>query len=275
MEPGAGICYARGTMIIVQISDTHIDLEGPNGAARIRDLERCVEDINRLDPLPDAVIHTGDLTHNAMPAEYREVARILGALQPPLHVAAGNRDDRAAVRDTFPADSYLLSDTPYVQYSVDAYPVRLIVLDTLSGHSNKGDFCGVRADSLRAALVDDATKPTAILMHHPPFEVRESKYPLQFESWEPIALLSRALDGQRHVLRLFCGHTHRDSGGEIASVPVSSMPSVAVDLRLGSYPDEVQSAPLYKIHAFNGRDGFVSETRAAPDRQVLADEAAN
>ena len=85
-------------MIIAQISDTHIDLDGPKGPARIRDLELCVDDINRLDPPPDAVIHTGDLVQNGSPAEYREAARILGALSRPLHVAAGNRDASTRLR---------------------------------------------------------------------------------------------------------------------------------------------------------------------------------
>ena len=275
MERCAGICYSRGTMIIAQISDTHIDLDGPNGAVRIRDLERCVEDINRLDPLPDVVIHTGDMTHNANPAEYREAARILAALRAPLHVAPGNRDDRTAIRHTFPEDNYLRPELPFVQYSVDAYPVRLIAVDTLSGHNNKGDFCAARADSLQAALEADGGKPAVVFMHHPPFEVRDSKYPLQFESWDPVALMAQALDGQRNVARLLCGHTHRDTGGEIAGLPVTSMPSVAVDLRLGRYPDADQAAPMYKLHKFNGRDGFVSELRAAPEGRVSADEAAN
>ena len=135
-------------MILAQISDTHIDPENPNGADRVSDLERCVADINRLDPLPDAVIHTGDLVHNGTPAKYRLAASILGALKIPLYVAAGNRDDRAAIRLAFPTGRDLLPDTAFVQYSVDDYPVRLIALDTLSATTNMGDFCDVRAEAL-------------------------------------------------------------------------------------------------------------------------------
>lgn len=251
-------------MIIAQISDTHIDLDGPNGPARIRDLQRCVDDINRLDPVPDVVIHTGDLSQNGNPNEYREAARILGGLNCPFHVAAGNRDDRMALRSTFPDEHYLLPETPFVQYSVDRFPVRLIAVDTLSGKSNKGDFCTTRSDNLRKTLADDASTPTAIFMHHPPFEVRESKYPFQFESRDAVAALARALIGQTHVIRVFCGHTHRETGGTIAHVPVTSIPSVAVDLRLGDYPEKMESIPLYKIHRLVGRNRFTSETRAVP-----------
>ena len=258
-------------MFIAQISDTHIDLGGPSSAVRLGNLEQCVEDINRIDPLPDVVIHTGDLAQNGKPAEYEAARRLLGGLRCPFHVVAGNRDDRDAVRAAFPADDYLLPDTPFVQYTINAFPVRLIVLDTLSESGNQGDFCQSRADNLRAALADEPSRPTALFMHHPPFEILESDYPIQYQRREAIATMSQALDGQRHVLRAFCGHAHRSSMGQIAGVPVSTMPSVAVDLRQGDYPDAVRTVPLYQLHRYDAGRGFVSEMRAARPSHALAD----
>lgn len=249
-------------MIIAQITDTHIDPENPNAVARIRDLERCVRDINQLAPLPDVVIHTGDIVHNASPAKYRDAVRILCALRRPLLVVVGNSDDRGAVRANFAAGRDLLPDTPFVQYSVDDYPVRLIALDTRSAASNMGDFCAMRADSLRAALAEDRTKPTALIMHHPPFEVRASKYRWQFESQDAIDRMRQALEGQSHVVRGFCGHCHRDAAGKLGAVLVSSAPSLAVDLRLGEFPAELRSVPVYQIHRFDAHTGFISELRA-------------
>lgn len=250
-------------MIIAQISDTHIDLDNPNAAARLGDFERCVAAINRLEPLPDVAVHTGDVTHYGSPAEYEAAKRILGALRCPFHVAVGNSDDRTAMRTAFPADHYLLPGTPFVQYSVDVFHVRLIVVDTQSASGNQGEFCQVRADNLRAALAEARAKPTVIFMHHPPFEVRESDYPIQFKPWESVERIARALDGQQHVAAVFCGHSHRDAAGEVGAVPASSMPSVAVDLRLGRYPAEFESVPLYKIHRFEAGGCFTSEIRAA------------
>lgn len=246
-------------MIIAQISDTHIDLDGPNGAARCRNLESCVAAINRLEPRPDAVIHTGDLTHNARPAEYEAARRILRNLRSPLFVAAGNRDNRAEIRAAFTADRYLLPATLFVQYSVDTYPVRLIAVDTLDPKSNRGEFCQARADSLRATLAEETTKPTVVFMHHPPFEVRESDYPVQFESWEGVERMGRALAGHGHVVGMFCGHTHRNAAGELGGVRVSSTPSVAVDLRLGRYPAAFEGVPVFKLHRVDGEAGIVSE----------------
>ena len=57
-------------MIISQLTDTHVlalSSAQPLARRRAEDLRRCVADINRLKPLPDAVIHTGDVTHEGEP----------------------------------------------------------------------------------------------------------------------------------------------------------------------------------------------------------------
>jgi 3',5'-cyclic AMP phosphodiesterase CpdA len=250
-------------MIIAQISDSHIDPGNDDAAARIRDLERCVVDINQLSPLPDVVVHSGDIVHKGTADKYADAVRILRHLKCPLLAAVGNTDVRAPIRSSFPVGRDILPDTPFVQYSVDDYPVRLIVLDTKSETSNMGDFCDLRAESLRAAIAEDCSKPTALFMHHPPFEVRASKYKWQFNSQEDIYRMHRAVKGQSQVVRGFCGHCHRSAEGMLAGVPMSSTPSVAVDLRLGEYPDTFRSAPVYQIHRFDARSSFISELRAA------------
>jgi len=250
-------------MIIVQISDTHIDPEDENAKERIRDLERCVQSINGLDRRPDAVIHTGDVAHNGTPAKYLEVARVLADLSCPLHITAGNRDDRIALNSAFPQSCTLLSNSPYIQYSVEDYPVRLVAIDTLSGVSNQGSFCQERAHHLRSMLAENPTQPTAIFMHHPPFEVRQSKFQWQFDTREEIEILGQALEGYAQVVRVFCGHSHREAEGVIAGVPVSCVPSVAVNLRLGDFPEIAEKAPVYQIHSFDPQSGFVTENQTA------------
>lgn len=250
-------------MIIAQISDTHIELDSPEGAQRMRDLERCVADINSLDPQPDVVIHTGDLVHNGNPDAYAAAKRILSEFRPPLHVTAGNRDERRALRTVFPAEDELQPGSLFRQFRVNGYPVRLIVLDTLSRADNRGDFCETRADCLAEALEADATRPTAVFMHHPAFEVVASKYPFQFGSRDAIGRLTRVLNGHGRVVRAFCGHTHRDATGMIGDVPVSSTPSVAVDLRLGDFPEACRAAPVYQLHRFDPATGFRTELCAA------------
>jgi predicted MPP superfamily phosphohydrolase len=134
------------SMIIAQISDTHIALDTPDANQRIRDLEVTIADINALDPAPDAIVHTGDIVHNGRQDEYAEATRILAQARAPVYVIPGNKDDRTNLRAAFSPRGYLNLESGFIEYAIEDYPVRLIAVDTLNTGSNKGDFCPDRAD---------------------------------------------------------------------------------------------------------------------------------
>ena len=67
---------------IAQISDTHLLCPVNVGETdivkqRINNLKRCVDSINNLDPQPDIIIHTGDVTQNGTVEEYTIAVSIL------------------------------------------------------------------------------------------------------------------------------------------------------------------------------------------------------
>lgn len=250
-------------MIIAQISDTHIDPDHENGGARLRDLEACVDDINSMDPSPDFVIHTGDIAHNGDDGKYRLALGALDNLKPPLFVCSGNRDERSLLLERFNIGRRLMPDSRYVQYVVDDFPIRVIALDTISDLGNQGAYCQERAKNLRDALSSDRQRTTVVLMHHPPFEVTESKYPKQYDPWDGAERLAWALDGQRQVIRGFCGHAHRHAFGTVAGIPFSCVPSVARDLRLGDFDSGFMDGPVYHVHTFDGVGAFMTELRSA------------
>ena len=61
------------------------------------------------------------------------------------------------------------------------------------------------------------------------------------------------------VKHLFCGHTHRNSKGQILSIPASTSPSIAIDLRLGEASNGAELQPVFQIHKFDGTQ-FKSKT---------------
>src|SRR5258706_13922580 len=70
-EPGAS------DFTFVQISDSHIGFaKDPNNDV-VATLRLAIERINALKTQPDLLIHTGDLTQNADPAEFDTVAEAL------------------------------------------------------------------------------------------------------------------------------------------------------------------------------------------------------
>jgi 3',5'-cyclic AMP phosphodiesterase CpdA len=248
-------------MIIAQISDTHIALDTPDADQRIRDFERTIADINALDPAPDVIVHTGDIVHNGRQDEYARAVAILAKARAPVYVLAGNRDDRANLRAAFSPFGYLAPESRFIDYAIEAYPVRLIAVDTLSISSNKGDFCPERAGCLVDLIDAETTKPVAVFAHHPPFEVPVGPDPLNFETPEMMARLRETLQHSGRVVAVFSGHVHRGTAGHVGSIPATVMPSIATTLRKGEYPAHMKTRPVYHIHRFDPVWGFATESR--------------
>ena len=82
-------------MLLAQLTDTHITVPQNkkwNCYVKLEALKKSVLQINKLDTLPDVVIHTGDLSHNGHKEEYTLTKSIMDELQVPYLITAGNRD---------------------------------------------------------------------------------------------------------------------------------------------------------------------------------------
>ena len=248
-------------MIIAQISDTHIALDTPDADQRRCDLEFTIADINALDPAPDAIVHTGDIVHSGRPDEYDLVAAILATARAPVYVVAGNKDNRKNLRAVFSTRGYLVPDSNFIDYAIDGHPVRLIVLDTLSSSSNRGDFCAERVGRLTDLIDAETTKPVAVFTHHPPFVVTVGPHPLHFETPEPMSRLQQALQHSGRVIAVFSGHVHRAATGYVGSIPASVVQCTATTLRKGEYSPHMEIRPIYQVHRFDPDWGFGTETR--------------
>jgi len=256
-------------MIIAQISDTHIAADAPDSDRRLSDLALTVADINDLDPLPDAIVHTGDVVHNGRQDVYVQAAAILAKARAPVYVLAGNKDHRSNLRDAFSGGGYMQPDFDFVQYAIDNHSVRLIALDTQSS-GNKGDFCRERLRHLTDLLEADGTKPIAIFTHHPPFRVTEGPDAVHFENWQTMSRLRSALRRSGRVVAIFSGHVHRAVSGDVSGIPATVMPAIATTLRHGRYPAHLKNRPVYQLHHFDPIWGFASATRITGPRRHLA-----
>jgi len=248
-------------VLIAQISDTHLALDTPDAARRTGDLERTISDINALDPLPDVIVHTGDVVHNGRADEYETVTKILSKARPPVYAIVGNKDNRNAFQTAFSSEDYLSSKSPFVTYAIDEYPLRLVMLDTLDTQSNKGDFCIKRAELLASMLQTHSDKPTAVFAHHPPFEILVGPEPWNFGTEEAMARLCNGLEKSDQIVGLFCGHVHRATTGWVGKIPATVIPSIATTLRWGDYPEPIQTRPIYYLHHYDATWGFSTTAR--------------
>jgi 3',5'-cyclic-AMP phosphodiesterase len=167
-----GVTDPAPTHTLVQLTDLHLVAEdeelshGIDTAALLEQALRVVEDAALT---PAALVITGDLTEHGRPDQYRRLraivepaARRIGA---PLVYAAGNHDDRAALRE------HLLGEPPSpdpLDHTVHVGGLRIVVLDsTVPGHPH-GELRPAQLDRLRAELAEPAPAGTVLALHHPP-----------------------------------------------------------------------------------------------------------
>jgi 3',5'-cyclic AMP phosphodiesterase CpdA len=221
-------------------------------------LAACVDALARLDPAPDLIVHTGDLTDFGLADEYAHLKGILKPLTAPLLAVPGNHDERAAMRAAFAADGYFPAQG-FLHYAVERGPLRIVGLDTVIPGQGGGELCAERLAWLDATLAEKPGMPTVILMHHPPFLTG-------IAHMDKIGLKGR--DGFAKVMRrheqvelILCGHVHRiiraTVGGRAAMIGPSPAHQVALDLRPEGPSAFMMEPPGYLLHRFDG-GGLVS-----------------
>ena len=70
-----------GGFSFVQISDTHIGLNGEANKNVLGSLQQAIDRVNALRPAPELVLHTGDLTHGQKPGAFDTLAEALKSVR--------------------------------------------------------------------------------------------------------------------------------------------------------------------------------------------------
>ena len=249
-------------MLIAQITDIHLGFEPDNPTEFNRKrLDQVLERIEALEPQPDLLLATGDLTDKGDADSYRRLRTALGGVRCPVLMCMGNHDDRDCFSELFPD---VERPDGFVQYVHDdpAQPLRFIIIDTLEPGRHGGGFCATRAAWLKARLAEERDKPTMLILHHPPIETGIDWMTADPEAaW--IRRLRRAMEGADNVVSMVSGHIHRPMltlwAGRQLSVCPSTAPQVALDLREidPAKPDKrpmiVADPPAFALHLWTGR----------------------
>lgn len=251
--------------LLAQISDLHITRRG-HPAYGVVDtagmMDACVRHVLALERRPDAVVITGDLTDGGRPEEYAVLRELLAPLAMPLYLMPGNHDRRDAMRAAFPDHAYLRQSPDFIQYAIDAHPLRIVALDTVIPGESAGELCRERIAWLARTLAQVPDTATVVLMHHPPFKTFIAHMD-ECGLRDPKPLAS-VINRHPQVQAILCGHLHRPIevrfAGTIASTAPSPAHQVALDLKPGTPLHFVMEPPAYRLHAYSPETGLVSHT---------------
>jgi Icc protein len=226
-------------VVLAQISDAHLRVGRDDGASA-RALEVAVRSLVALDPAPHAVLVSGDLADSGSAGEYERARELLAPLPVPVHVVAGNHDDRDALRAYFGAPAAGGGAGTFLQYATHIGPLRLVVCDTMLPGRNEGSFGPDRIGWLEAELAADRETPTIVAMHHPPLMtgirvVDEIGLPTADQR-----SLAELLARNPQVRRIVAGHVHRMIAGALGGCGVFVCPSSYLQLQLApSFADRI------------------------------------
>jgi len=188
----------------VQLSDTHWGFSGPPNPEAATTLKQAVEAVNKLNPAPDFIVFTGDLTHTTDDEKERrrrlaEFKDIVGALKvKTVRFMPGEHDaslDKGAAYQEFFGKT---------NYTFDHKGVHFIVVDNVS---DPGAAIGDQQLQWLAADLKqlDKAQPIAVMTHRPLFDL----YPQWDWATKDAAQAMEMLTPYENVT-VFYGHIHQE-----------------------------------------------------------------
>jgi 3',5'-cyclic AMP phosphodiesterase CpdA len=256
-------------MLIAQMSDLHIRPRGElaYGVSETNLLaERAIHALLRLDPQPDCVLVTGDVTDCGLDEEYAIAAELLSRLPFPTYAVPGNHDRREAFRRAFGPAGYLPAEGP-LNFTAWCGAARIVGLDSLVPGASHGELSPDTLDWLDATLLDHPDVPTLVMLHHPPFETGIGHMD-KARLFSGAEALERIIGAHRQVQRVLCGHVHRSIqqvfGGTLCQIAPSVGHQVVLDLHADAASCFTLEPPEFLLHRV--ADGRVVTHTAKVDR---------
>ena len=207
-------------MLLVQVSDLHLDGSAERG-------ERAARTMAYVNGLRDvaAVLVTGDVADNGLPAEYEQAKQVLASPHP-LASCPGNHDERAAF------EQVLLGREPTggpVNAALKLDGLLVAMCDSSRPGRTDGLLEDETLDWLDAVLAA-ADRPAVVCFHHPPVVLHSPQMDaVRLENADRLAVF---LDNHPEVVAVLVGHAHAAATSTFAGRPVVVAPGVASTLRL-------------------------------------------
>jgi 3',5'-cyclic AMP phosphodiesterase CpdA len=264
-------------MLLAQLSDLHISTPDTAIGRFLHPVERlhsAIDILNDLDRPLDALVITGDLVDTGSAEEYRLLRTELDRCRFDWYVLSGNHDLPEGFATQF-GDRPGVESGPPFQWVVDRHPLRLIGLDTTLADRNDGALDAERLDWLSNTLAAAPDHPTVVAMHHPP--VATGMWWMEYTGLDGATDLKRIVADNPQVVRVICGHVHRDVSTTWGTTVVSSAKSLVFQSGLGLSEESVArlhdtplSAPIF---AWDGVDltAFQVELEAPRMSMDMAD----
>lgn len=270
-------------MLIAHISDLHAVPDGAStrgGFAVDAALHKAFAALREFDPRPDLVVVSGDVADEGDPQAYRRVAGWLRALKRPVVAVPGNHDDETEFVAFLRAlGAETRTPAPGLCCVRDFAALRVVGLGSNLPLTSAGGLDDLTLDWLDETLASAPSRPTLVVVHHPPFRCGVG-FMDRIRLIDGAARLECILAAHPHVLALLCGHHHRAMetlfGGRPCYVAPALSYQVSLDLRPGGGGGYAQEPAAFRLLHYDGRrlvSHLAYVERAGADRPFRSRQA--
>ena len=257
-------------MVIAHLTDSHIGLKSQALGSRLdptEALRRALAHVRGLDPAPEVLLLTGDMTDAGHPDDYATIAELLKQELPALSqgrmqviCTPGNHDNRRNARQALGALLPVCAHAPNEHACIVAEVggLHFIGLDTVVPGQPHGALDGQTLDWLARVLHAHAGQAVALFMHHPPLVTGIDAMDRcgLLHGRAELARLGAAHGGEQFIA---CGHMHRPIVGALGGAPVIVAPSTShqleLDLRPGAPLALRLEPPMIGLYRWTPEDG--------------------
>lgn len=217
--------HPQPTHTIAHLSDPHL-LAGGVRQYGVVDTEaglvRALERLEHLQPVPQALVFTGDLADKAEPAAYARLRELVEPVAQRLGAAVvwtmGNHDEREPYAAGLFGVTGPAADQPQDRVH-DVAGLRVVALDTSVPGYHHGELTPSQLAWLREVLAEPAEHGTVLALHHPPIPLPLMPVGAVIELLDQEALAEVVAGSD--VRLVLGGHYHWTSWSTFAGVPVS------------------------------------------------------
>ena len=166
----AAAATAASSFTFLQISDSHVGFDKQPNPNALGTLQEAVDKIKALPNKPAFMLHTGDITHLAKPAQFDNASQVIGSAGLDVHCVPGEHD----ILDEEPGKAFMERYGKQAKgsgwYSFDQNGVHFIALVNVM--NLKAGSLGVLGPEQLAWLADDvkglaASTPIVVFAHIP------------------------------------------------------------------------------------------------------------
>ncbi|HCF27737.1 MAG TPA: 3',5'-cyclic-AMP phosphodiesterase [Cyanobacteria bacterium UBA11049] len=242
----------KSPLIVAQITDTHLfatDEQQMLGLTTYDSFQAIVTHLRQLQPKPDILLLTGDLSQDETNESYQRVKEIISPLEIPTYWIPGNHDDLTLMQQ-------VLNQSPiFVDKSFTVGEWHFLLLSSWVPGQVYGKLSGASLEWLEQQLQLIGDKPTLISLHHPPCAIA-SDWMDRIKLQNPEEFFA-IIDRYPQVKLVLFGHIHQAFEARRYGVRYLGSPSTCVQFK----PESVEFAldsiqPGFRLLTLNSDGTF-------------------